>query len=75
MSHHQPAEKFFTTKDLCQRYGVVARTVDRWVAQGVLERPIWINGRRYWRQGAIELTERNAVAPRHPKSSDFQPAA
>src|SRR5262245_6309382 len=58
------SEKFLTTKDICHRYGVVSRTVDRWVTQGVLEQPTRINGRRYWRLSAIEQNERDAVPSR-----------
>jgi predicted DNA-binding transcriptional regulator AlpA len=43
------------TRDVCARYGVVARTVDRWVETGVLPKPMRINRVRYW--DLLELEE------------------
>src|SRR5262249_28310865 len=57
------------SKEICHRYGIVPRTVDRWVTQGVLEQPTRINGRRYWRLSVIEQNERNAVPSRRDTGS------
>ena len=48
-------------KELAERYGVVSRTIDRWLADPDLGFPkpcIVINGRRYWDLGEIEQWER-----------------
>ena len=37
-----------TSRMLCERYGVVTRTIDRWTKAGILPQPIRINGYRYW---------------------------
>jgi predicted DNA-binding transcriptional regulator AlpA len=48
-------------RELTKRYGVSARTIDRWLADPDLGFPkpcIVINGRRYWDLGEIEQWER-----------------
>jgi predicted DNA-binding transcriptional regulator AlpA len=49
---------------LCQRYGVVDRTIDRWVEAGVLPQPIYINNRRYWDLQEVDERERERMANR-----------
>jgi predicted DNA-binding transcriptional regulator AlpA len=46
-------------KELTERYGVVPRTVDRWLADADLgfPKPLVINGRRYWALSEIEQWE------------------
>jgi hypothetical protein len=51
-------KKLLPTRKLRARYHIVDRTVDRWVDRGVLPRPIWINGRRYWDEEELEQRER-----------------
>jgi predicted site-specific integrase-resolvase len=46
-----------TARMLCQRYGVVTKTIDRWVAAGILPRPTYINGYRYWDSEQIEQAD------------------
>ena len=47
-------------KELAERYHVVSRTIDRWLANADLgfPRPLVINRRRYWDLGEIEQWER-----------------
>jgi hypothetical protein len=52
-------------RDLINYFGVVDRTITRWVETGILPQPIYINHRRYWDEDAIaeaERTLRNAAA-------------
>jgi predicted DNA-binding transcriptional regulator AlpA len=51
-----------TARALQQRYGVVVRTVDRWVATGVLPKPMRINKIRYWDEAEIEERERKRIS-------------
>ena len=48
-------------KELAQRYGVVSRTIDRWLADPDMHFPkaFFINRRRYWDLGEIEQWERS----------------
>jgi predicted DNA-binding transcriptional regulator AlpA len=53
-------------KELTERYDVVSRTIDRWLAYSDLgfPKPLVINGRRYWDLSEIEQWERaRAAAP------------
>jgi predicted DNA-binding transcriptional regulator AlpA len=47
-----------TSRALQQRYGVVDKTIDRWVATGVLPEPTRINGNRYWDEEEVEQRDR-----------------
>jgi len=43
------SKRLLPIRAVCARYGDVAdRTIDRWVASGVLPESIRINHRRYW---------------------------
>jgi len=57
-------ERFLTTRALCQRYGVVDRTIDRWVESGTIPEPTRINGRRYWQESALAELERARIGKR-----------
>jgi MerR HTH family regulatory protein len=54
---------------LCARYSVVDRTIDRWLARGLLPPPIIINGRRYWDEAALEEFERAHMGQSLPASA------
>jgi DNA-binding transcriptional MerR regulator len=47
-----------TARALQERYGVVDRTLDRWVESGILPEPMRINHRRYWDEAEIEARDR-----------------
>src|SRR5262245_53531147 len=51
-----------TSRVLQQRYGVVDRTIDRWVEAGILPVPMRINKIRYWDEAEIEQLERERMA-------------
>jgi hypothetical protein len=55
-------DKLVRCRALTERYGVVDRTIDRWVATGVLPPPMWINKIRYWNLGELEKRERERMA-------------
>ena len=69
MSEQTKPKKMLPTRALCQRFGIVDRTVDRWVAAGVLPLPTWLNGRRYWPEAEIEKVERAAVGAKPTSGS------
>jgi predicted DNA-binding transcriptional regulator AlpA len=54
-----------TSRALQHRYGVVDRTIDRWVETGILPVPLRINKIRYWDEAEIETAERKRMAERH----------
>jgi predicted DNA-binding transcriptional regulator AlpA len=51
-----------TSRAVQQRYGVVDRTIDRWVETGILPVPMRINKIRYWDETEIEELERRRMA-------------
>ena len=53
-------------RDICSRYSIVPRTVDRWMATGVLPPPLVINNVRYWDEAEVEQRERQRLAARKP---------
>jgi DNA-binding transcriptional MerR regulator len=61
------------TKHLCERYKVSDRTVDRWVAEGILPQPVRINRYRYWSLDEVESFDRarsqaSGAAIKHPST-------
>lgn len=59
---HKPkdkSKKFLSARELCTRYGRADRTIDRRVEVGVLPKPIYIQGQRYWDEA--EIDERDAA--------------
>lgn len=49
--------KLLSTRDTARRFGVSMRSVDRWLAAGLLPKPIRINGRKYFRLADLEAFE------------------
>jgi hypothetical protein len=58
--------KKVTVRFLCQPYGIVDRTVDRWIETGVLPKPIYINKIRYFDLQEVDerMANRNEGPPR-----------
>ena len=54
-----------TARLLCERYSVTDRTIDRWVASGILPQPMRINRVRYWDETDIEEMERKRAPGQH----------
>jgi hypothetical protein len=57
----RPARKL-PTRAVCERYQVVDRTVDRWVADPTLNfpKPMIVNRRRYWDEDELDDFDRGA---------------
>jgi predicted site-specific integrase-resolvase len=53
--------KYSHTRDLCDRYDIVPRTVARWVDAGILPKPVKINKRLYFDNDALEQKERERM--------------
>jgi DNA-binding transcriptional MerR regulator len=51
-----------TTGMLCARYNVCARTITRWVEDGILPVPDVIRGRRYFDELQVEERERQRMS-------------
>ena len=56
---------------LCRRYGISARTVDRWLGNQQLgfPRPMVVNRRHYWEEAALPAWDRQQAAGKHEKLS------
>ena len=70
-SRTRPWKRKLRARDVCVRYDIVSRTVDRWVEAGILPPPMFINTVRYWDEDELdrrdaermaEATTRNAPA-------------
>jgi len=55
-----------TVRYICQRFGIVDRTVDRWVETGILPQPVYINKIRYFDLEEVDrrMAHRNEGPPR-----------
>jgi predicted DNA-binding transcriptional regulator AlpA len=51
-------DRLVPTRTVCARYDIVDRTVDRWVEAGELPPPVYIRGRRYWPEKALDARDR-----------------
>ena len=58
MSDKRLRKRKLTSRMLCERYNVVARTIDRWTVAGILPQPMYINGYRYWDEEQVEQRDR-----------------
>lgn len=63
MSDKSRKVRKLTSRMLCERYGVVTRTIDRWVAAGILPQPMVINSFRYWDEAELEERDRERMRP------------
>jgi predicted DNA-binding transcriptional regulator AlpA len=71
----RPRVRKLTTRALCQRYDVVDRTIDRWVATGILPKPLYINNRRYWDEAEVEQHERDRMGAERTRPASRPQAA
>jgi hypothetical protein len=63
-------KRLLPIRAMCTRYGDVAdRTIDRWVAAGILPEPLVINKRRYWDEGELERRERTNMGRRSEEAA------
>jgi predicted DNA-binding transcriptional regulator AlpA len=54
-------ERMLPMGQVCRRYGVTDRTIDRWLERGILPEPLRINRYRYWRESDLERFERERI--------------
>jgi predicted site-specific integrase-resolvase len=64
MSRPEIAGRKLTARNICDRYGIVDKTVERWVDAGILPQPVYINKRRYFDEAEVEQRERERMAAR-----------
>jgi predicted DNA-binding transcriptional regulator AlpA len=62
-----PAEnsEFCSARKVCERYGIVDRTLDRWLQRTDVAFPppdMVVNGRRFWKEGSLQVWERSRAA-------------
>jgi DNA-binding transcriptional MerR regulator len=67
-NNRKPVRKL-STSDLCARYGVVPRTIERWTAAGILPPPMNINRRKYWGEDGVEQCDRDRVTKQQQPQS------
>jgi predicted DNA-binding transcriptional regulator AlpA len=55
--------KKLPTRSVCERYGVVERTIDRWIADPKLNfpKPMIVNKRRYFDEGELDAFDASKV--------------
>jgi hypothetical protein len=59
------------TRLMCERYGLVDRTINRWEETGVIPRAEWINGRKYWDEGEVEKRDHERMLAQTGKGKPF----
>jgi predicted DNA-binding transcriptional regulator AlpA len=57
---HAAPDRFLSARQVCERYGVTAMTLWRWLRDSEMEfpQPIYINGRRFWNERDLIAWER-----------------
>ena len=60
--------KKLPTSAVAARYGKTAKTLDRWVETGIIPRPKYINGYKFWDEAELDASDnaRGQGAPRVP---------
>jgi hypothetical protein len=61
--------KKLPSRALCERYGVVPQTIDRWLRTGILPQPMRINKVRYWDLAELEEFDRSRMAAQTAKEA------
>ena len=57
----QEQERLLPLQQMCRRYGISARTIDRWLESGILPQPVWMGKVRFWRLGDLQQIERERI--------------
>ncbi len=65
----EPQERMLPMGQVCKRYGVTDRTIDRWLETGILPTPIRINRYRYWRESELIEFERQRMSERKSETA------
>jgi len=63
------SERMLPMGQVCRRYGVTDRTIDRWLERGILPAPLRINRYRYWRVSDLERFEAERMSARTPENA------
>jgi predicted DNA-binding transcriptional regulator AlpA len=67
----EAGKRLLPTSGVCARYGRSSRTIDRWVSEGVIPRPRYIRGLKYWIEE--ELDRCDEARPRERDDSNWKP--
>jgi predicted DNA-binding transcriptional regulator AlpA len=61
------SQKFLNVRAVCARYSNISdRTVDRWLQSGVLPKPLYIQGHRYWSSEQLDERDKARLAAGRP---------
>lgn len=63
--------KLLHLRAVCIRYGISDRTVDRWVEAGVLPKPVYIRGRRYWSEKSLNERDEARLVVAQPADREM----
>jgi MerR HTH family regulatory protein len=69
----RPLGRKLPTRLMCERYGVVDRTINRWEEAGVIPQAERINGRRYWDEEEVEKRDRERALTQTQKRQTKSP--
>ena len=58
-----------TTRMVCERYNVCDKTIDRWVAAGILSPPMRINGIKYHDEDDLDARDRARMTAAQPDNA------
>jgi hypothetical protein len=70
-ANDRPVGRKLPTRLMCERYGVVDRTINRWEETGVIPHAEWINGRKYWDQEEVEKRDHERMLVQTGKGKPF----
>ena len=61
MDRYDTTDRLLPARQVCQRYKIVGRTLDRWLADDRLQfsKPLVINKRRYFKERLLQAWERS----------------
>jgi DNA-binding transcriptional MerR regulator len=57
------------TQDVCARYNISSKTVDRWVETGILSKPMYINGIRYFDEDELDQRDQERMTGDAPSAA------
>jgi DNA-binding transcriptional MerR regulator len=57
------------TQDVCARYNISTKTVDRWVDTGILSKPMYINGIRYFDEDELDQRDQERMTSDAPSAA------
>jgi predicted DNA-binding transcriptional regulator AlpA len=63
--------RWLVVQAVCARYSISDRTVDRWVEAGVLPKPVYIQGRRYWSEESLNERDEARLVVAQPTDREM----